>query len=77
MKRQTKEVLFNLGKSVVVGCYAAAAVAWSRVENPFKKGGVLDDESEENEKEKSIIDEEIKEFNKRWEEANEKIKNKE
>ena len=74
MKRQTKEVLFNLGKIVVVGCYAAAAVAWSRVENPFKKGGVLDDESEEKEK---SIDEEIKDFNKRWEEANERMKNKE
>ena len=74
MSRRSKEVLFGVAKGLVVAGYVYAAVCWAKVENPFRKGGLLDDESEEKEK---SIDKEIKDFNKRWEEANEKIKNKE
>lgn len=78
MKRSTKELLFNIGKVAVVACYAAAAIGWARVENPWKKGGVLDDEEmDKDEAEKEKFEKEFEEINKRWEEANEKIKNKE
>lgn len=75
MKRSTKSVLFNVAKAAVVGCYLVAAYGWARMENPWKKGGILDDEKELEEKEE--FEKEFEEINKRWEEANEKIKNKE
>lgn len=78
MSRKSKEVLFGVAKGLVVAGYVFAAYKWSQVENPWKKGGILDDEvDEEEQKEKDEFEKEYNEIEKKWEETKKKINEKE